>query len=238
MSRDFSKRQIEILEAVVKAEGRAADAADALGCTPANVTLLLRRLGLSAGRGGRQATLTNVSRWLADHSFARGPERTRAAETVTVPARCHPDRQEYQMGLCRDCYRERVDRSRANSIGVVQQEQARPVQRPSSGRMIAQAPTPSQFRVLEALADGRSRQEAADSLGINERTVSSQLSDVYSRLGVDSIVGAYAALGWLRVDYNETMVVEFVDLLKRLDDAVHRAMRDAARAPALTAVGE
>ena len=59
---------------------------------------------------------------------------------------------------------------------------------------------PREWEVLRELATGRTAFEVGSDFGIAENTVKNHLQHVYQVLRVDSLVGAYSALGWLRTD--------------------------------------
>ena len=59
--------------------------------------------------------------------------------------------------------------------------------------------TAGQLRTLIAVAHGRTYREAAFDLGLSEQTVKNHMSDAFDRLDVNSMVGAFHAMGWLRV---------------------------------------
>jgi DNA-binding CsgD family transcriptional regulator len=71
---------------------------------------------------------------------------------------------------------------------------------PDSDRQIAPLPqlsgelTTSQRRILEQLANGRTNAQIADALGVSLSTVKSHLRNIYRQLGVNSRLGAIAAL--------------------------------------------
>ena len=72
---------------------------------------------------------------------------------------------------------------------------------PALGRGIPAGVTwirPREWEVLRELSTGRTAFEVATDLGIAEATVKNHLQHVYQVLGVDSLVGAYYVLGWLR----------------------------------------
>lgn len=263
------QRRLRLLQAVVDAGGNTSAAAHVVGCTPANVGMLLARLGLGRGRD-RRARVAAIEQYLVDQAFqtatsrkpvAAPPERRvdeaafartvasrpAASEMPTVAARCHPDRQEFQMGLCRECYRERRERSMSTPVGVrpidpkiAAELEAKPDPKaprlhpiapggaPPVGRL-GQPPTASQFRVLELIATGATYEEVAKQLDLSPRTVSSQVSDAAARVGARHVVEVFAKLGWLRPNYEETTAQELRMLLERVDAAIHRAIHDAER---------
>lgn len=59
--------------------------------------------------------------------------------------------------------------------------------------------SPAEWRLLAALADGRTQAEAAATLGLSIQTVKNHCSGAYRKLDVGGLVGAYARLGWLKV---------------------------------------
>ena len=74
-----------------------------------------------------------------------------------------------------------------------------PPGRPSGSAPIPADLTPSMLRALKAVATGRTYQEAAGDIGVSYHTLHTQLTHAYYRLGVNSAIGAFVALGWLRV---------------------------------------
>ena len=70
---------------------------------------------------------------------------------------------------------------------------------PALGRGIpAGVIRPREWDVLRALSTGRTAADVGHELHISEQTVKNHLQHVYKVLGVDSLVGAYSVLGWLR----------------------------------------
>jgi DNA-binding NarL/FixJ family response regulator len=59
---------------------------------------------------------------------------------------------------------------------------------------------PREWEVLRAMATGRTAADVGHELHISEQTVKNHLQHVYKVLDVDSLVGAYSVLGWLRAD--------------------------------------
>lgn len=59
--------------------------------------------------------------------------------------------------------------------------------------------TPRQREVLRAIAVTGSGVAAARTLGITYQTLRNHLNEAYSRLGVDGIIPALRAVGWLVV---------------------------------------
>ncbi|MHB8420640.1 MAG: response regulator transcription factor [Myxococcales bacterium] len=57
--------------------------------------------------------------------------------------------------------------------------------------------TPRETEVLVALADGRTQRAAAFALGISTSSIKKHVEHVNHKLGTESLVGAYARLGWL-----------------------------------------
>lgn len=58
--------------------------------------------------------------------------------------------------------------------------------------------TKRQHRTLVVMVRGQRNKEAAYELGVSEQTVKNHLFAVYQVLGVNSLTGAYYALGWLK----------------------------------------
>ena len=74
---------------------------------------------------------------------------------------------------------------------------------PALGRGIPAGVTlirPREWDILRALSTGRTAADAGRDLFISEQTVKNHLQHVYRVLDVDSLVGAYSVLGWLRAD--------------------------------------
>lgn len=58
---------------------------------------------------------------------------------------------------------------------------------------------PRQRELLELLATGMTIEAAAERMGVTLSHAKQQASRAYARLGTDNKVGAFLALGWLRV---------------------------------------
>ncbi len=59
--------------------------------------------------------------------------------------------------------------------------------------------TAHETRILVRLSDGETRDNVALELGVARSAVNHALARVFARLGVNSLVGAYRALGWMAV---------------------------------------
>lgn len=59
--------------------------------------------------------------------------------------------------------------------------------------------TPNEVRVLSAAATGAGAKAAAAELGMSYQTYKNVLTLVYAKLDVQSLVQAFAVLGWLHV---------------------------------------
>lgn len=112
----LTDRQREVLEAIVAAEGNLTAASVGLYCSPANVGLVAKHAGVQAKTKVQRAAAAR-SRLEVDTVAQVFAGRASVAETVTVAAVCHPDRQQFQMNLCRECYADRVHRSRSSRVG-------------------------------------------------------------------------------------------------------------------------
>jgi DNA-binding NarL/FixJ family response regulator len=68
-------------------------------------------------------------------------------------------------------------------------------------------PTPDQLAVLALLAVGASQQEAAQTLGISETTISNRMGRLYARLGLTAAQTLILAgsNGWVKVERMERM---------------------------------
>jgi excisionase family DNA binding protein len=58
--------------------------------------------------------------------------------------------------------------------------------------------SPTQFEALGMLANGLTMAEVAHRTGRSENTIKNTISEAYRRLGVESNVQAYLAMGWLK----------------------------------------
>lgn len=250
----------DVLDAVVLRRGNCANAARDLGCSPQNVKTRLKTVGITARSRSEvlslaAAALAKLREGLAaDAARATRSARQERPDAVTVAARCHPDRQEYQLGRCRECYRERVERSRATPLpshavdpDVLAQLEglpragpperfpvlgARPVAADEqlAARVIATSPlNMAEFAALEAVARGGTYAAAAEAMGLPNLIVKQTCAAACEKLGVSTIVGAYHALGWLNPNYDETMVRELARLLRRVDAAMHDMILDLDR---------
>ena len=56
-----------------------------------------------------------------------------------------------------------------------------------------------EWDILVGLAMGQKPRDVAADIGISPQTVKNHLTSIYRKLEVDSLVGAFIALGWLRV---------------------------------------
>jgi DNA-binding NarL/FixJ family response regulator len=65
--------------------------------------------------------------------------------------------------------------------------------------------TPRQAEIVTMLARGMTRKEVANTLGIALGTVCHHMGEAYSRLGVENLLEAANALGWVRVPEGETI---------------------------------
>ena len=59
--------------------------------------------------------------------------------------------------------------------------------------------TPSEDRVLRLKAKGLTNYAVAYELGVSEQTIKNEVSTLYARLGVESLVGAIRVMGWMHV---------------------------------------
>lgn len=117
----LTDRQREVLLAVIASRGSLSNASETLLCTPANVGIIVKHAGVEVPRGTTRAATRDRRVIAVKERLLRDgwldPDRSRPPETVTVAAACHPDRQLFQMRLCRECYADRVARSRATRVG-------------------------------------------------------------------------------------------------------------------------
>lgn len=162
----------------------------------------------------------------------------------TDPARCHPDRPHFSVGLCRECYRERATRSKpveAPDRSPRDLAIERELEGWTGGSETAGPGTPlssGQTRVLEVLATGVGAKQASASLGVSQQTIKNHLSQIYARVGSRSLVETYARIGWLSPQNVSTTLADATVLVEvaRVDalivalQEVRRLLTDAVDA--------
>lgn len=67
--------------------------------------------------------------------------------------------------------------------------------------------TRAQVLMIAEYARHESIKQAAEAMGVHHQTAKNRLSDAYGRLGVETLVGALKALGWLRVPAGEEVYI-------------------------------
>lgn len=235
--RPITDRQKEVLLAVIRSGGSFADAGERLGCTGANVAGIVGSLANARG-------LARVRTWPAQAALAE-KILAEGAPPPQLPAKCHPEREEFQVGLCRECYRVRVERSKAAPIrrrSPHEQREHEAIQKQlrgedgRAGRSLGGSRSghpgdplsPTHFAVLYRMASGETMHEAAASLEISEQTVKNHLSEIYHRLDVRGLVAAYGLLGWLKAPGDVRSEIDLHAALSAVEQAAS-ALEVAAR---------
>ena len=86
------------------------------------------------------------------------------------------------------------------------------------GELAGQPLTPREIECLAVAARSHHAYEVAVTLGLHPQTVKSHLGTAYAKLGVESLVEAFAKLGWLRVpDDPDIATLAAEALLRRLE---------------------
>lgn len=245
-NRALTDRQRQVLGAIIGADGNLAEAARNLGCSQANAGIVAKSAGVSARLRGQRADAAR-SRLEADDAARDAARRETIAPTIDpglTPDRadCHPARARYQLRLCRECYGERVARSResfreetttrARAREEVERDLRGENWRASTPSRVYARLSPQEERVLEIFGRGDMRnKDVATSLHVTEQTIKNHLSSIYKKLDCDNLLGAFVRKGWLVVPSGGTAVpkIEVGLAIAALDDAVTTisASRDA-----------